>query len=504
MVNLLFISNNPKIDTVKKYLQPLLKAKVDIVGDFDFGLKEVFEKRPAMIFIQDQIAGVTGESVARHIQMLLGSGAPVFVFMHGGNIKAKPVKDLYDHLIDLSQDDQKVLADIQSVLKRLLGNQWQKVFVLPRSSVSDVKSALTAPDEHRITADKLVDGFISDLGDVSHGSDNTCLLPDFSLPVSSAEEPFRVMSSTQDQLDEILTVSASNIKQTASDADLLTVQVIDKTYSAPAAFSPQIAKVVACDGIALPEKQISANVDAPETGPTEAISRIYAPDITEKPLPLPITPANFKIARGGSSVESVANELRKDFEENHTPRQTFWGRFKVVVILLLCSIGVFWYVAIQKPPLTTYIAKPSSPVAVSQPVEKQYPATATVTKDLPVDQNAAKPALPAFIPLSGYDSSFVLQKPGWERYVGTDSEFRVFLYDGKLKALQVLAAEGYVISESRLKSLLTELVGTDAYRITALEHKHGFQVSRATVARKADLLIYRNKDGVHAFVVSLD
>jgi hypothetical protein len=38
MVNLLFITNNSKIDIIKNALQPLLKVKIDIVGDFDFGL----------------------------------------------------------------------------------------------------------------------------------------------------------------------------------------------------------------------------------------------------------------------------------------------------------------------------------------------------------------------------------------------------------------------------------------------------------------------------------
>jgi hypothetical protein len=55
-----------------------------------------------------------------------------------------------------------------------------------------------------------------------------------------------------------------------------------------------------------------------------------------------------------------------------------------------------------------------------------------------------------------------------------------------------------------LKTILIELAGTGEYRITSLEQKHGFQVSHATVNRKADLLIYRKESAMHAFVVSLD
>ena len=99
---------------------------------------------------------------------------------------------------------------------------------------------------------------------------------------------------------------------------------------------------------------------------------------------------------------------------------------------------------------------------------------------------------------------FVSQKPGWERYVGTDFEMRMYRSGGKLKAVQVLATKGHVLSESRLKKILIELTGTDVYKITSHEQKHGFELSHATINRKADLLIYRKKSIVHAFVVSLD
>jgi len=68
----------------------------------------------------------------------------------------------------------------------------------------------------------------------------------------------------------------------------------------------------------------------------------------------------------------------------------------------------------------------------------------------------------------------------------------------------VLAIKDHVISDAMLKSILIELTGTAEYRITSIEHKHGFQVSRATVNRKADLLIYRKKSAIHACVVSLN
>ena len=108
---MLFISDNKKIDLVIKKLQPKLKLKINIERDFDCGLNDVFEKRPDVVFIQSQIAGVTGESVARHIQLLLGGTAPKFILVHDGDTKAKPKKGLYEYLIDLSQSEKVVVTD---------------------------------------------------------------------------------------------------------------------------------------------------------------------------------------------------------------------------------------------------------------------------------------------------------------------------------------------------------------------------------------------------------
>ena len=218
MVNLLFISSNPKIEAVKAALQPLLKLKIDIVGDFDYGLKDVFEKRPAIVFIQDQIAGVTGESVARHIQMLLGSGAPTFILMHDGNLKAKLIKGLYEYLIDLSQSDSKVLASIQSTLESVLGSQWPKIYVPPRVNNSVVKNAWSMPAEQRDSVDKMMDDLVSGLGTVTHSSKSNSSFPDFDIPASAPEEPFLVVSSPHDQLDEILAVATSERKHTGEAA----------------------------------------------------------------------------------------------------------------------------------------------------------------------------------------------------------------------------------------------------------------------------------------------
>lgn len=496
MVNLLFISNNSKIDIIKNILQPSLKVKIDVVGDFDFGLKDVFEKRPAMVFIQDQIAGVTGESVARHIQMLLGSGAPSFIFMHDGNPKAKPIKGLYDYLIDLSQTETKILTDIQSTLKLLVGPQWQKIYVHPKRGKSVVRPTLAVSENNRVLSNQLVDDFISDV--IPDPITTAYPLTDYAAQDVSSDKSFTIFSSHQDQLAEIVSEAAREQQESetaiAGKSDIKTENLCSSSGSTVTSVQ-NVSSVVYAEN------------SKTEVCKVAVISEHSAPAIsgasqgTQSPT---ILSTDFRIEREQKAVEIAEKESLRAFEAEYFSKTASrkWTQ-AIVVVLLLCLIGV-WYLVIQKPHLIQFFVK--EPPPASKPVPATQPVTpeVVVQKSESATQRPQTAALPSFIPFEGHDRSFASKKPGWERYVGTDSEFRVFRPAGTLKAVQVLATKGHVISESRLKTILTELTGTSEYHVTSHEQKLGFQLSHATVNRKADVLIYRKKSAVHAFVVSLD
>ena len=517
MVNLLFISSNPKIDSIKNALQPLLKVKIDSVGDFDYGLKEVFEKRPALVFIQDQIAGVTGESVARHIQMLLGSGAPLFIFMHDGDLKSKPVKGLYDYLIDLSQNITKLVADIQSTLKLLLGPEWSKIYIPSMINKSIVKAALAVPEGQRAVADQLVDDFISDLGVASPAPITTSYqLTDSAAPDVCSDEPFTFISSHHDQLADIISETAKvqqRIEATAVEVrDVATEKIVSQ--SELTMLSVQAKPPVSSLENAAPDVRKSAEVSESLSSVPEdslSVSTVQGPSVStnrgvsEKTPSLPVSPADFRIERERRTEDVATEESLLVFETHYISKEAariwYWG---AAVLFVLCLTGGGWYLVTQKPYLLPFAVKKSPPAIVAAPAIQPVTQVPAVQNSISASQRQELTVLPSFIPLAGHDRQFASQKPGWERYVGTDSEFRVFRSAGKIKAVQVLATNSNVISESRLKTILIELTGTSKYRITSREQKLGFQVSRATVNQNVDLLIYRRKTGVHAFVVSLD
>jgi hypothetical protein len=219
---------------------------------------------------------------------------------------------------------------------------------------------------------------------------------------------------------------------------------------------------------------------------------------------VPVSPAEYRIGRGTAPAEIAAEDIFKDMK-GYRSKQVVRRRIKIIIVLLIvCASVGFWYLLKQRLHLPGLPAKPSPPAVVSPPADKAMVPASVVQQPVSAVHKNAKTTLPTFIPLAGLDSQFASQKPGWERYVGADEEFRLYRPAGTLKAVQVLATKDHVISESRLQTILIELTGTDAYTITSHKQYRGFTVSRATVDRKADLLLYRKITALHAFVVSLN
>jgi hypothetical protein len=163
MLNLLFISDSPKIDYVKKTLPSLLKVVVDVAPDFDSGLNDVFEKRPTAVCIQDQIAGAKGENFARHILMLLGSDAPTFILVHDGNSKAKRIRGLFSYVVDLNQPEAKLTEEIQRKLKVIIRNQRDKI-IIPSVKIPDSIMPLEGLSvKSRNDSDTLIGNLFSDI-----------------------------------------------------------------------------------------------------------------------------------------------------------------------------------------------------------------------------------------------------------------------------------------------------------------------------------------------------
>ncbi len=125
MNSIIMICDDSHIATIKESLQPLLVEKIGILSDFDTGLKEVFEKRPHVVFIQDEIAGIRGETVTRHIRSLLQSKSPEFIQLNHLPAVSGTLTGLGND-INLNLPQEELLALFRERLEQFPGISWRK------------------------------------------------------------------------------------------------------------------------------------------------------------------------------------------------------------------------------------------------------------------------------------------------------------------------------------------------------------------------------------------
>jgi hypothetical protein len=129
VVNLIIISDSPKMAHIERFLKTTIEVKIDVVADIDQALRDIFVKRPTVVCIQNRISDINADEIARHIKMLLRNGAPSFILMHEGDGSAKPVTGLFEHLLDLSLPETKLAEALGAALKSILGTQWEHVLL---------------------------------------------------------------------------------------------------------------------------------------------------------------------------------------------------------------------------------------------------------------------------------------------------------------------------------------------------------------------------------------
>ncbi|GFE57896.1 hypothetical protein [Geobacter sp. AOG1] len=125
MINILLITTDQRAMAIVELLKPQHQLRVDVVSDFDQGMKDIFDKRPQMVFIQGEIDGVSGETVARHIKGLLREQSPRLILLRETLQARVGAKSCYDGSIDLFLDEDDLLNAFRTQMETISGFRWQ-------------------------------------------------------------------------------------------------------------------------------------------------------------------------------------------------------------------------------------------------------------------------------------------------------------------------------------------------------------------------------------------
>jgi hypothetical protein len=155
MLNIFVISSDKRVESLLRHFQPFFKSKIRSASDFDNGLKEVFENRPSVVFIQSMIGTVSGETVSRHIKSLLGTESPRIVFMGDSDSSGKKGTSWCDDWIRISDSEQQMQQDFAELFERCFPQDWREIREEMEKTASTVADIVpeTLFSEESISAD---------------------------------------------------------------------------------------------------------------------------------------------------------------------------------------------------------------------------------------------------------------------------------------------------------------------------------------------------------------
>lgn len=149
--------------------------------------------------------------------------------------------------------------------------------------------------------------------------------------------------------------------------------------------------------------------------------------------------------------------------------------------------------------------QPAAPVpavkAQAAPEVKPQPAVAPPAAPA-APAAAGQKALPSLLGQTKLDPEYAKSHPGWQRYLGTSAEYKLFKEGERYKALQVLTLHGETLPEQLLTRALREFGGTEKYRLGTATAKGKYLVQQGDAVGGAAITVYRNKSrSLKAFVI---
>ncbi|MFZ4854905.1 MAG: response regulator [Desulfuromonadaceae bacterium] len=269
-------------------------------------------------------------------------------------------------------------------------------------------------------------------------------------------------------------------------------------------------------------KTVNEQLQAAITGRKAAEERLHLAEIAAEAAKEHLQAELAKRRQADFFIGDSPSEKNEPLSENAPPEYAEKNRYGspflifllTTLVLLSCMAGGL-YLFKRKPMEQTAadISRAVAPTGTSALGDEALPLVKpSAAPPLPITKgmtSEAKPApsadspLPSFITLSGRDSSYPAQTPGWERYVDTAHDVRVYRVAGKIKAIQVRAAKSRVIADSFMQTALREVADTGEYTLISSERKEGFTIQRNSAGPRAKLTVYRMQPSnkISAFVV---
>lgn len=465
MTDLLLITDVPRLRKIFSRLSDNKDIRLRIANSLEKGAEELAAEKPGIVFVQTHLSGLSAEIILMHLKKQLGRKRTRFVLLSAPAHASSETVRLYQAHIDTSLEDEALLDSIKVVMATLLAKAAKKV---------DVETV--APEADHIEPQP---------PQVEAGVDTT--LPATVPAVQETGIPPAPLTEEPSLVEQGLTYAPRPRMSVYSEFNSSFDSAV--TGMKPAATLDE----------SVPEQHHDwdddkiESIDSTDTRSKRATFLLWLAPVVIAVVAITMlqhkrsTPASSGLAQTAQSSATIPSGLER------VPASQKQQLATTVVP-----------VQAQKP------AVPQTTAGADSPLSDKSVLSAIAENRSKKDQTRTPPvssrltALPDFIPRTALDKTYTAANPGWERYKGQVTEFKVFREANSIKAIQVIDRGGNGVPESFMKAALRQVAKNPAFVLESSEKKEGYEIQRGHVAENLKVMYYRDDQGgkLRAFVLT--
>jgi hypothetical protein len=469
--NLLLITDVARLRKIFGRLADDKNVRLRVVNNLEKGGEEISIEKPDVVFVQTHLSGLSADILIMHLKKQLGRKRSRFVLMASPAQTNDAILKQYQGWLDTSAEDSQLLSELKQLLVTLLGKSNKS----DESALPETTAAIVKPPQPVSNAESsalLGHSPVSEV--VSPPQVNieqqlpavTPATPEPSLEEQGVTYAPRQRLSVYSEFNSSFDTAVSNtlppetIEQaTPTSSHNWSTEHIDTVDTKPTrskrgAFLLWLAPVVVAVVVITYLQQQKAN-PKPDQPTTKAAPAVVAKPATQIPTPNTSPPAAPKASAATSIVPPAAPQDQERLSD------------KAVLS------------------------------AIAENRNNKSPAPV-------VPSGARLTSLPDFIPRYALDKQFSAANPGWERYKGQVTEFKVFREAQGIKAIQIIDRGGKGLPESFMKAVIRQVAKNPVLTIDSSEKKEGYEIQHGHISENTKVVYYRDETGgiLRAFVLT--
>lgn len=444
MSNILLITDVARLRKIFSRLAEDKNIRLRVVNNLEKGGEEIAIEKPDVVFVQTHLSGLSADILLMHLKKQLGRRRSRFVLLATPGETSDAILKPYQGWLDTSADDAPLLSELQHLLVTLLSK------------------AKKSEEPAR--------------------------------PVAGASTEFMAQPVSSEESSALLAPLAASDEAPEQH----TGTELQHPVTTPGSSEPSLEE----QGITYAPRQRLSVYSEFTSSFDNAVSSTPEPETLEQAAP---AAAHEWDAEDIDTIEAK-------------PARSKRAMFLLWLAPVIIAVVVLTYIQQQKAapkPETIKAPAPTSTATPAVPKDQDSMSDKAVLNAIaenrgskspsPVATSAARPlTLPDFIPSSGLDKQFSTANPGWERYKGRVTEFKVLREAQTIRAIQVIDRGGQGVPESFMKGVLRQVAKNPSFAIDTFEKKEGYLIQRGHIAENIKVVYYRDEDGgkLRAFVMT--